>query len=413
LYLANERRTIRNQTTPSLIKWKRDDVHETNTRNDVVFQGGLFWFIFLGSASTRLYQYDSSLLIEYSLSSRLLSDADSIATRTASLDLSHSAWNRKCLNVTKNAGIAYGERHNSKSQKLYSQQIATIEQRLCKGPCPLRPEYDIRVFPDQISIVPGSFRPKYKPKNRNGTQIVPFLISVSLGFQKPVVHKCTQFENHTDAVQYGKHKEECASEGDYRYDFEGWDDVSILENRTKPRIHSLSQRELFKVSRSCFQKRRSGILDPSRRKKPTRVIDQRHWVLPLSQNHPRVRGYLSLSSSWLVMVGVQFLENPRDWPRGVRVDQVGRKITDRLSSFTNRSVPCKASGACINDYYQRFTINSPRKLVGLYGRECSLHAMKTCYQKAVDKQGVYSISSTILLVLTAHFDPHLFCCHQL
>jgi hypothetical protein len=51
----------------------------------------------------------------------------------------------------------------------------------------------------------------------------------------------------------------------------------------------------------------------------------------------------------------------------------------------------------------RFTINSPKKLVGLYGRECSLLRNEDMLPETASiNKTVYSISSTILLVLTAH-----------
>jgi hypothetical protein len=156
-----------------------------------------------------------------------------------------------------------------------------IEQRLCKGPCLAERNMPTsEFFPIRISIVPGSFRSKYKPKQEWDTNRAFPDIQYPEGL-KAGSTQMHSIRNHTDAVQYGKHKEEGASEGDYRYDFEGWDDVPILENRTKPRIHSSLQRELFKP-RSCFQKRRSGILDRAEGKN-----NACYWililVLPLSQ----------------------------------------------------------------------------------------------------------------------------------
>jgi hypothetical protein len=69
----------------------RDDEHETKQySNDVVFpRRPLFWFIFLGICVNSIV----SMILVYSLNILVLpsalSDADSIATRTASLDLSH------------------------------------------------------------------------------------------------------------------------------------------------------------------------------------------------------------------------------------------------------------------------------------------------------------------------------------
>jgi hypothetical protein len=158
------------------------------------------------------------------------------------------------LNVTKNAGIAYGERHNSmKSQKLLATD-ATHRAEALQGPCladGLVPTSEF--FPIRISIVPRSFRSKYKPKQEWDTNRAFPDIGILPGLPKPVVHKCTQF-NHTDAVQYGKHKEECASEGDYRYDFEGWDDVSYPRESNKASDPQLLAARALQIFEKLFSK---------------------------------------------------------------------------------------------------------------------------------------------------------------
>jgi hypothetical protein len=250
--------------------------------NDVVFpRRPHFTFVFLGICVNSIM----SVILVYSLNALVLPSALSDAagssvSRTASLHLSHLQELENLLDCDEAHWDECLQRASqfADSRQVYAQQIATHRSEVLKRALSGPTEYaDIRVFPNQDqhpSLVP--LDPKYTPSQEWDTDRAFPDISIAGLPKAGSTQMHTILKNHADAVQYGKSKEECASNGDYRYDFEDWDDVPILENRTKVSdAQLLVQRELFKYYKKLFSKKRpSGILDPSKRK----TVNACYWI---------------------------------------------------------------------------------------------------------------------------------------
>jgi hypothetical protein len=376
----------------------------------------LFGFAFLGICVNSII----SLILVYSMNVLVLpstlSEAGSTVSRTASLDLSHMQEIESMLECDEERWDDCLRRASQfvNSRKVYVQQIASHRsealQRAMSGPT----EYaDIRVFPDQDqhpSLVP--LDPKYLPLQEWDTDRAFPDISIAGLPKAGSTQMHTILRNHAEAVQYGKSKEECASSGDYRYDFEGWDDVPILENRTKASDSQLLvQRELFKYYKKLFSKKRSsGILDLSKRK----TVNACYWIndIEISYHYLQPQGKKAIF----------LFRDPADWLWSAfnfwRIHEIDPEEYGWTESGENYRSPeffheLVASGAKTkwgmyqHDYYQRFTINSPRKLVGLYGRENVLFVRnEDMLPEAVDKQGgVLDQLSNFTGLDRSEFDP--------
>jgi hypothetical protein len=397
----------------------RDCEYETKqSSTDVVFlqRRPLLAFIFLGICANSVI----SIVLVYSLGVLILpsalSDAGSVVTRTVSADLSHLQEIENTLECDEKRWDDCLKRASQfvNSRKVYVQQVATHRSEALKRALLGPTEYDdIIVFPNQDrhpALVP--LDPKYLPKKEWWDSNRGFPDISIAGLPKAGSTQLhTILKKHADAVQYGKGKEECVS-SNYRYEFEGWDDEALFKNRTKgSKEQLLVQRELFKYYEKLFsKKRKSGILDPSNRK----TVNACYWIndIEISHHYLRPQGKKAIF----------LFRDPADWLWSAfnfwRIQEIDPEEYGWTESGENYRSPeffheLVASGAKTkwgmyqHDYYQRFTINSPRKLVGLFGKENVLFVRnEDMLPEAVDKKGgVLDQLSNFTGLARSDFDP--------
>jgi hypothetical protein len=369
----------------------------------------LFAFIFLSICINSVI----SLILVYSFTPSAPSDAGPIV----SVDLPHLQEIENLLECDEERWDECLQRASqfANSQKVYAQQVATHRsealQRAIDGPA----EYlDIKIFPDlHPAMVP--LDPQYLPSRKwDADRAFPDINIAGLP-KAGSTQLHTILKNHAEAVQYGKDKEECTSNSGYRSNFEDWDDEPIVENRARasgPQL--IVQRELYKYYDRVFEgKRPSGILDPSKRK----TVNACYWIndIEISYHYLRPQGKKSIF----------LFRDPADWLWSAfnfwRIHEIDPKEYGWTKQGEEYRSPelfheLVASGAKTkwgvyqHDYYQQFTINSPRKLVGLFGRENVLFLRNEDLLPAVvDKQGgVLDQLSNFTGLDRSEFDPRTY-----
>jgi hypothetical protein len=259
---------------------------------------------------------------------------------------------------------------------VYAQQIATHRsdavQRSFDGPA----EYsDIKVFPDRHPVM-VPMDPRYQPRSEWDTDRAFPDISIA-GLPKAgstQLHRV--LSSHAEAVQFGETKEECTSNSEYSTVFEGWDDEPILDSRARATATGerlLVQRELFKYYATVFSgERPSGVLDPSKRK----TVNACYWIndIEISWHYLRPQDKQAIF----------LFRDPADWLWSAfnfwRIEEIDPEEYGWTEAGENYRSPeffheLVASGAKTKwgvysqEYYHMFTIQSPRKLIALFGRE--------------------------------------------
>jgi hypothetical protein len=267
------------------------------------------------------------------------------------------------------------------------------------------------VFPDRHPVlVPVD--PKYQPPPKWDTDRGFPDISIAGLPKAGSTQLHTILKNHQEAVQFGKRKEECTSNSDYRRIFEGWDDEPILENRTRAMGNRLLvQRELFKYYDEIFSgERPSGILDQRKRK----TVNACYWIndIEISWHYLRPQGKKAIF----------LIRDPADWLWSAfnfwKIKEMDPEEYGWTKSGENYRSPelfheLVASGTKTKwgvysrEYYHMFTIRSPRKLVGLFGRDNVLFLRKEdMLPEVVDKEGrVLDQLSNFTGLDRSQFDP--------
>jgi hypothetical protein len=322
----------------------------------------LFAFIFLSICINSVI----SLILVYSFTPSVLSDV---------LDLSHLQELEKLLDCDEEHWDECIERasHFADSQKVYAQQVTTHRlealQRAYDGPT----EYlDIKTFPDaHPSLVP--LDPNYVPSQEWDTDRAFPDISIAGLPKAGSTQLHTILKNHAEAVQYSEDKEECTSNSGYSANFEDWDDEPIDEDRPRasgPQL--IVQRELYKYYDRLFSGERStGDLDRTERQ----TVNACYWIndIEISYHYLRPQGKKAI---FLFRDPADWLWSAFNFWRIHEIDPEEYGWTEseeyRSPEFFHELVASGGKtkwGVYQHEYYQAFTISSPRKLVSLYGRD--------------------------------------------
>jgi hypothetical protein len=211
---------------------------------------------------------------------------------------------------------------------------------------------------------------------------------------------------HHGARQFGYRKEECMSAGPYRRIFEGWDDEPI-DRTTLSREQRMVQRQLYNYYNKFF----SGDIDKSNKL----TVNACYWIndVEISWHYLRPQGKKS----------VFLFRDPADWLwsafnfwRMEDIDPLGygwvsTGVEYRSAELFHELVASGTKtkwGIYSRKYYRTSTIQSPRKLLAMFGRDHVLFLRnEDMLPEVVDKRfGVLDQLSNFTGLDRSEFDPN-------